>query len=67
MNRYEVVIEDIYEKSKTKKVNIDAINVQQAHKTVLLSQTNALREEISKITSNGNTVYTFRSGFSENV
>jgi len=64
MKRYEVVIEDIYEKGKSKKINIDAINAQLAHKSGL-NQTNALREEISKIIHDGKPVYSFKGGFSE--
>lgn len=64
MKKYEVVIEDIYEKGKTKKINIDAINAQLAHKNGL-KHTNALREEISKVIHEGKTVFSFKSGFSE--
>ena len=64
MKRYEVVIEDIYEKGSSKKMHIDAINAQLAHKQGL-KQTNALREEISKIFHDGKPVYSFKGGFLE--
>jgi len=64
MNNYEVLIEDIYDRGKTKKVSVNDINVYMAHKKALY-QTNALREEISKIYNEGRTVYTFNGGFTE--
>lgn len=64
MNKYDLLIEDIYNRENNKKINVQAINVYSAHKEGL-KNTNALREEISKITKNGNVVYTFKNGFSE--
>ena len=64
MNSYDLIIDDIYSRENSKKITLKAINVYIAHKEGL-KQTNALREEISKITKNGNTVFTFKSGFSE--
>lgn len=64
MNKYEIYIDDIYNKGKTKKIAVESINVYNAHKQGL-KNTNALREEISKIVLNGNVVYTFKHGFSE--
>jgi len=64
MNKYEITIEDIYDSKKAKKIALEGINVYMVHKQGL-KHTNALREEISKITLNGRVVYTFKSGFSE--
>lgn len=64
MNKYEIYIEDIYNKGKTKKAYVESTNVYLAHKKGLES-TNALREEISRIVSNDKTVFTFKNGFSE--
>jgi hypothetical protein len=64
MKRYEVYIEDIYNKEKSKKMIIDSFNAFEAHKNGL-KYTNALREEITKITTNSVTVYNFKSGFNE--
>jgi hypothetical protein len=62
MNSYELLIEDIYDKSKNKKIGVYQSSVQLAHKDGL-KHVNALREEISRITLKGRTVYTFKSGF----
>jgi hypothetical protein len=64
MNKYEVHIEDIYNKEGSKKLFVEDINVYRAHKKGLNS-TNALREEISRIIKDGKTVYTFKNGFCE--
>jgi hypothetical protein len=64
MNKYEVTVEDVYDKNKTKKFIMGGHNVYEAHKSALTS-VNAIREEISKMTKNGRTVFTFRNGFSE--
>lgn len=64
MNIYDVYIEDIYDRVKNKKISVKDINVYMAHKKGL-EQTNALREEISKILLDGKLVYTFKNGFSE--
>jgi hypothetical protein len=64
MNRYEVTVEDVYDKNKTKKLIIEGHGVQEAHKSAL-TNVNAIREEISNMTKNGRTVFTFRNGFSE--
>jgi hypothetical protein len=64
MNTYIVIIEDIYDKSKTKKIEIKDSTVHLAHKAGL-KKTNALREEIVKITKDGRAVYTLKSGFFE--
>ena len=63
MNRYEIYIEDIYNK-EDKKIILDEINVYKAHK-MGLKNTNALREEIVKIIKDGKVVYTFKNGFNE--
>lgn len=64
MNKYDITINDIYEKGKVKKLSINSINVYEAHKQGL-NHANALREEISKIMCGDNIVYTFKNGFSE--
>lgn len=64
MNTYTVIIEDIYDKSKTKKIQLSESNAFLAHKQGL-KDTNALREEIVKITKDGRTVYALKSGFME--
>lgn len=64
MNKYDVTINDIYEKGNSKKITVQAIDVYNAHKKGL-KHTNALREEISKIMLDEKIVYTFRTGFSE--
>lgn len=64
MNNYDVHIEDIYDRNINKKISIRDINVYMAHKKGLKS-TNALREEISRICTDGKVVYTFKNGFSE--
>lgn len=64
MKSYEVIVEDIYDKNKSKKVKLDAVNVYLAHKDGL-KHANALREEISKIICKGKIVFTYSSGFSE--
>lgn len=64
MNKYEVQIEDIYNNGTVKKIYVEDINVYQAHKKGL-NNVNALREEISRITKDGKTVYTFKNGFNE--
>jgi hypothetical protein len=64
MNKYDIYIEDIFDRSKTKQVSILSTNVYLAHKEGLKS-TNAIREEISKIIKSGNVVFTFKNGFSE--
>jgi len=64
MNKYEIYIEDIYNKGKTKKVEVESINVYLAHKKGL-KFANALREEISRIVTNDKTVFTFKNGFSD--
>jgi hypothetical protein len=64
MNTYSVVIEDVYDKTKTSKIQVQDTNVFLAHKQGLY-QTNALREEIVKIISKGKTVFTLKGGFCE--
>lgn len=64
MSKYDITISDIYEKGKSKKISIDAVNVYIAHKQGL-KHTNALREEISKIMQGDKLVYSFKNGFSE--
>lgn len=65
MNKYELLIEDIYDKNKNKTVVVHQSNVQLAHKDGL-KHCNALREEIARITVRGKVVYTFRAGFVDN-
>lgn len=65
MNTYSVTVEDIYDKSKEKKFQVNEKNAILAHKASL-SKTNALREEITKIISSGKLVYSIKDGFSEN-
>lgn len=64
MNTYDVYIEDIYERNKSKKITVRDINVFLAHKQGLNS-TNALREEISRVVCDGKVVYTYSGGFNE--
>jgi hypothetical protein len=64
MNKYTVFIEDIFNKNINKSYNINEINVYAAHKQGL-KNTNALREEISKIIRDEKIVYTFKNGFCE--
>jgi len=64
MNKYDISINDIYERDKSKRVTVESPNVYQAHKTGL-KYTNALREEISKIMLGDKMVFTFKNGFSE--
>lgn len=64
MSKYEITVSDIYEKGKSKKINIDAANVYIAHKQGL-KHANALREEILKIMQGDKMVYSFKNGFSE--
>ena len=64
MSKYDITVSDIYDKGKSKKISLNAPNVQNAHKQGL-RYTNALREEILKIMQNDRLVYTFRSGFTE--
>jgi hypothetical protein len=65
MNTYSVTVEDIYDKSREKKFQVRERNAILAHKASL-SNTNALREEITKIISSGKLVYSMKDGFSEN-
>jgi len=65
MNKYDLLIEDIYDKNKNKNIVINQSNVQLAHKDGL-GHCNALREEIVKISSRGKIVYSLRSGFMDN-
>jgi len=64
MNKYDIYIEDIFDRNKSKHVSVESINVYIAHKEGL-KKTNAIREEISKIIKSGNVVFTFKNGFSE--
>lgn len=64
MNTYDIQIEDIYDRNKSKRISVNEINVYLAHKEGL-KHTNSIREEISKIDLNGKSVYTFKNGFSE--
>lgn len=64
MNKYEIYIDDIFEKKRNKHIEVEASNVYLAHKQGL-DHTNALREEITKITRNGELLYTFKNGFFE--
>lgn len=64
MNKYDIYIEDIFDRSKSKQVSVQSTNVYLAHKEGL-KNTNAIREEISKIIKSGNVVFTFKNGFSE--
>ena len=65
MNTYSVIIEDIYDKTKCKKIQVKDSNAILAHKQSL-DQVNALREEIIKIISNGKVVFSLKGGFCEN-
>jgi hypothetical protein len=62
MNKYEISINDIYERGKGKKITVESLDVYSAHK-LGLKHTNALREEISKIMLNDKMVYNFKNGF----
>jgi len=64
MNKYDLLIEDVYDRSKTRNVTIHQLNAHLAHKDGL-NHCNALREEIAKITSRGKVIYALRAGFLE--
>jgi hypothetical protein len=64
MKQYELLIEDIYDRNKNKRITVKDVNVYMAHKSGL-KYTNALREEISRINSGDRTVFTFKTGFQE--
>jgi hypothetical protein len=64
MNTYSVIIEDIYDKNKCRKIQVKEINAVSAHKWCL-DQVNALREEIVRIISNGKVVFSLKNGFCE--
>lgn len=65
MNIYDVVVEDIYDKSNTKKFSVSQPNAKLAHKHGL-KYCNALREEISKITLKGKVLFSLKAGFLDN-
>jgi hypothetical protein len=64
MNSYDVYIDDIYERNRTKKITVREANAFLAHKQGLKA-TNALREEISRVVCDNRVVYTFGGGFNE--
>jgi hypothetical protein len=65
MNKYEIMIEDIYDKNKSKSVFVYQSNAFLAHKEGL-NYTNALREDIIRITNKGKMVFNIRAGFVDN-
>ena len=65
MNTYSVIVEDIYDKTKCRKIQVKNTNAIAAHKQSL-DQVNALREEIVRVINNGKIVFSLKSGFCEN-
>jgi hypothetical protein len=64
MKTYTVIVEDIFDKKKSKKFTLQDINVFMVHKNSL-KNVNALREEVSRIICDDKVVYTFKDGFKE--
>jgi ABC-type transport system involved in cytochrome c biogenesis ATPase subunit len=63
MKKYNVIVQDIYERNKQKHITIQAVDHYLAHKNGL-KHTNALREEIAIIRDQNNSiVFSYKDGF----